>query len=57
MRQLRKPRPETPKIERSVIVKKAPAGVQALPKIQLGEDDISFQRHNRVLQAEWSKAK
>ena len=57
MRRLRKPRPETPKIERSVIVKKAPAGVQALPEIQPGEDDISFQRHNRVLQAEWSKVK
>ena len=26
-------------------------------KIQLGRDDISFQRHNRVLQAEWSKVK
>ena len=57
MRRLCKPRPETPNIERSVIVKKAPAGVQALPEIQPGEDDISFQRHNRVLQAEWSKVK
>ena len=42
MRRLRKPCPKTPKIERSVIVKKAPAGVQALPEIQPGKDDISF---------------
>ena len=57
MRRLRKPRPETPKIEKNVVKKKAPACVQALPEIQPGEDDISFQRHNRVLQAEWSKVK
>ena len=57
MRRLCKPRPKTPKIERRVIVKKAPAYVQALPEIQPSKDDISFQQHNHVLQAEWSKVK
>ena len=50
MRRLRKLRPETPKIERSVIVKKAPS-VLALPEIPLGKDEVSFQPHNRIVQA------
>lgn len=47
------PHLETPKNERS-IVKKAPS-VLALPEIPLGKDDVSFQPHNRIIQAQWSK--
>ena len=63
MRRLRKPRPEVrpetrPESKRS-IVKKSPGVCSplALPEIPPGEDDVSFKRHNRILQAEWHKPK
>jgi len=48
MRWLRKPRPAMPNKEQ-VIVKKSPGthNPVALPEVPAGEDDISFERHNR----------
>ena len=59
MQQLRKPRPETRPESKRSIVKKSPGVCNplALPEIPLGEDDVLFQRHNRILQAKWHKPK
>ena len=59
MRRLRKPReiaPEKPKKE-IVIGKKSPGAHNPLapPEVPAREDNISFERHNRVLQTEGRK--
>ena len=35
---------------------KKPPGPYVMPDVPVGEDSVSFERHNRVLRSEWTKS-
>ena len=60
MRRIRKPAPQnkptsTPEKPQSTKMPKRKC-LTVLPDMPTGEDEVSFERHNRVLQAEWKKS-
>ena len=62
MRRLRKPKSSdsstsrSPELERQNKVTPRPHKPFTLPDVPEGEDALSFERHNRVLQSEWTKS-
>ena len=51
------PKDKAEKPRKEVLAKKAPGipGRLSLPQVLEGEDNVSFERHNRVLGMEWRK--